>query len=203
VPASRRRDRPRHSGLLPFVLAALVALAPAGFGAAAPAAAAPGPTAPGPAPGPAGSAGSPVGTPGAGRVPTLRPPVAGPVVRGFELPAGPYGPGHRGVDLAAPLGVPVRAPAAGRVAFAAPVAGTVWSSLLVAPGVVVTVGPLAGPLARVGRGVRAGDALGRLAPGHGGALHLGLRVDGAYVDPLPFLVGLPRPRLVPMPLNPR
>jgi hypothetical protein len=30
------------------------------------------------------------------------------------------------------------------------------------------------------------------------ALHLGLRVDGVYVDPLPYLLDRPRPRLAPL-----
>jgi murein DD-endopeptidase MepM/ murein hydrolase activator NlpD len=140
----------------------------------------------------------PLAAPARGRAPALRPPLAGPLVRGFEAPAGGYGPGHRGVDLAAPVGTPVAAPAAGRVAFAGAVAGTVWVSLLVAPGVVVTVGPLAAPAVAAGRRLPAGAPLGRLAGGHAGALHLGLRIDGAYVDPLPYLAGLPRPRLAPL-----
>jgi murein DD-endopeptidase MepM/ murein hydrolase activator NlpD len=133
-----------------------------------------------------------------GRVPALRLPVAGPVVRGFEAPAGPYGPGHRGVDLGAAAGAPVAAPAAGRVSFAGPVAGSRWVSLLVAPGVVVAVGPLLDAAVATGERVRAGARVGRLAAGHGGAVHLSLRVDGSYVDPLPWLVDRPRPRLVPL-----
>lgn len=134
-----------------------------------------------------------------GRVPALRLPVAGPVVRGFEAPAGPYGPGHRGVDLGAPAGTAVAAPAAGRVSFAGPVAGSLWVSLLVAPGVVLAVGPLLDAAVATGEGVRAGARVGRLAAGHGAAVHLSLRVDGGYVDPLPWLVDRPRPRLVPLP----
>jgi murein DD-endopeptidase MepM/ murein hydrolase activator NlpD len=134
-----------------------------------------------------------------GRVPALRLPVAGPVVRGFEAPAGPYGPGHRGVDLSAPAGTPVTTPAAGRVTFAGPVAGSLWVSVLVAPGVVTSVGPLLDAAVATGRRLRAGARVGRLAAGHGGAVHLSLRVDGGYVDPLPWLAGRPRPRLVPLP----
>ncbi|HEY7043125.1 MAG TPA: M23 family metallopeptidase, partial [Nocardioidaceae bacterium] len=46
------------------------------------------------------------------------------VVRGFEPPADPWGPGHRGVDIAGAPGQPVLAVAAGTVTFAGQVAGT-------------------------------------------------------------------------------
>jgi len=172
---------------VPCALAALLALAvataPAAAGLASPSAAST-----------ARSAG-----PAAGRVPLLRPPLRGPVVRGFEPPAGPYDAGHRGIDLGAPPGSPVGAPAAGRVVFAGRVAGAGWVSVEIAPGVVVTLGPLALASATRGRTVAALDPLGRLAPGHGAGphsgLHLGLRVDGAYVDPLPYLLGRLPPRL--------
>lgn len=132
------------------------------------------------------------------RVPALVPPLAGPVVRGFDLPAGPYGRGHRGVDIAAPLGTPVLAPAAGQVLFAGPVAGVTWASIQIAPGVVVTLGPLSDLTVAAGRRVRAGSRVGRLAAGHADALHLGLRVDGLPVDPLPWLAAFIRPRLAPL-----
>src|SRR5437773_11008570 len=35
-------------------------------------------------------------------------PVVGPVIRGFEPPPNPYGPGHRGIDIGAPLRHPDR-----------------------------------------------------------------------------------------------
>ena len=131
------------------------------------------------------------------RVPGLWMPVAGAVVRGFDARAGPYGPGHRGIDIAAAAGEPVRAPTAGRIVFAGPVAGTTWVSVRVAPGVVVTVGPVLDPAARTGL-VRARSPIGRVGPGHGSALHLGVRVDGVYVDPLPYLLDRPRARLAPL-----
>jgi murein DD-endopeptidase MepM/ murein hydrolase activator NlpD len=136
-----------------------------------------------------------------GRVPPLRPPVQGPLVRGFEPPSGPYGPGHRGIDLRSPPGAMVSAPAGGRVVFAGPVAGLRWVSVEVASGVVVTVGPLIRPVVAAGQQVVALFRLGRLATGHRGGLHLGLRVDGVYVDPLPYLAGAGPPRLAPLPLR--
>jgi murein DD-endopeptidase MepM/ murein hydrolase activator NlpD len=135
------------------------------------------------------------------RVPGLWMPVTGAVVRGFDARAGPYGPGHRGIDIAASVGATVRAPAAGRIGFAGPVAGTTWVSLLVAPGVRVTLGPLLDPVTAGQVPSRA--PLGRLGPGHragsGAALHLSVRVDGVYVDPLAYLIDRPRPRLAPLP----
>ena len=128
------------------------------------------------------------------RVPGLWMPVSGAVVRGFDARAGPYGAGHRGIDIAAPMGVLARAPAAGRVVFAGPVAGTTWVSVQVAPGVLVTLGPVPDPAVRAGP-VRARSPIGRVGPGHGGTLHLGVRVDGVYVDPLPYLLDRPRARL--------
>ena len=51
-------------------------------------------------------------------------PVDGAVVHPFEEPASVYGPGHRGADLAASPGTPVRAANDGVVSFAGSVAGT-------------------------------------------------------------------------------
>jgi murein DD-endopeptidase MepM/ murein hydrolase activator NlpD len=143
-----------------------------------------------------------VRAPDLSRVPPLWMPIAGAVVRGFDARAGPYGRGHRGIDIAAPEGEMVRAPAAGKVVFAGPVAGTIWVTLLVAPGVLVTLGPLLDPAPTAGR-VRARSPIGRVGPGHpvapaGMTLHLGVRVDGVYVDPLAYLIDRPRPRLAPL-----
>ena len=131
-------------------------------------------------------------------VPGLWMPIAGAVVRGFDTRAGPYGPGHRGIDIAAATGEPVRAPAAGRIVFAGPVAGTTWVSLRIAPGVLVTAGPVVDPPVRGGL-VRSRSPIGRVGPGHGATLHLGVRVDGVYVVPLPYLLDRPRARLAPLP----
>lgn len=128
-------------------------------------------------------------------------PVPGGVVRGFEPPAGAYGPGHRGVDLAALPGEPVRAAADGRVAHAGAVAGTTWVSLDHADGVRTAYGPLRDLTVARGDEVAAGGALGRLAPGghgHLGAdegLHFSARREGVHVDPM-GLFSPARPSLV-------
>ena len=88
--------------------------------------------------------------------------------------------------------------------FAGPVAGVNWVTLVVAPGVLVTLGPVLDPVLTATR-VRSKAPVGRIGPGHAAtpaapaALHLSVRVDGVYVDPLVYLVDRPRPRLVPLP----
>ena len=156
------------------------------------------------------SVGPPPATPDPPPVPPLWMPVAGAVVRGFDTRAGPFGPGHRGIDIAASVGELVRSPTAGRVVFAGRVAGRNWVSLLVAPGVLVTLGPLLDPVTTADR-VRLRTPVGRVGPGHapppvgragsgreGVTLHLSVRVGGVYVDPLAYLVDRPRPRLAPL-----
>ncbi|MGW7167407.1 M23 family metallopeptidase [Streptomyces sp. NPDC054884] len=117
-----------------------------------------------------------------------------PVVRGWERPATPYARGHRGVDLAAPPGAPVRAVAAGRVSFAGRVAGRgVVSVELTATG----LPPLRTTYEPVLASVRAGD---RVGPGQvvgtveptgshcaRTCLHWGLRRGETYLDPLSLL----------------
>lgn len=115
-------------------------------------------------------------------------PVGGAVVREFTPPASRYGTGHRGVDLAAAPGEPVRAALAGTVAFAGQVAGQHWVSLDHGGGLRSTYGVLEAPAVAQGERVAAGDRLGVLA---GGADHLdwGATRDGTYVDPLTLLGG--------------
>lgn len=107
----------------------------------------------------------------------------------FDKPESAYGPGHRGVDLAASAGDTVRAVAAGRVAFVGPVAGT--------PVVTIEHGrerstyqPVSSRL-EVGDSVTAGQAIGTLlgSPSHcaGPCLHLGRVVGEDYLDPLELL----------------
>ncbi|WP_225994825.1 murein hydrolase activator EnvC family protein [Streptomyces arboris] len=116
------------------------------------------------------------------------------VLRGWEPPAAPYGPGHRGVDLAARPGDAVVAAAAGRVSFAGRVAGR---GVLVielagsgAPPLRTTYEPVRA-LVEKGDEVVAGQPVGVLEAGPfhcaGGCLHWGLRRGEAYLDPLTLL----------------
>ncbi|HEX6937495.1 MAG TPA: M23 family metallopeptidase [Actinomycetes bacterium] len=123
------------------------------------------------------------------------------VVAGFEAPTGPYAAGHRGADLAAEVGEPVRSAGFGVVAFAGPVAGRGVVSVDHADGRRTTYEPVS-PVVAAGDPVREGQVLGTLsaAPGHclpATCLHWGLRVGETYLDPL-ALVGAVTVRLLPV-----
>ncbi|WP_437059767.1 murein hydrolase activator EnvC family protein [Streptomyces sp. enrichment culture] len=130
------------------------------------------------------------------------------VLRGWEPPATPYGPGHRGVDLAAAGGVPVRAVAAGRVSFAGRVAGRGVVSVELTgtgePPLRTTYEPVRASV-RKGDRVGAGQVLGAVEPAgsHCSAcLHWGLLRGDTYLDPLsllpPWLLHAGPSRLLPV-----
>lgn len=117
-----------------------------------------------------------------------------PVISPFQAPAHPYGPGHRGIDIAVPAeGAAVRAVEAGTVRFSGIVAGRGVVSVQHADGLISTYEPVRGVLEE-GRRVESGEVLGTLAlasssshcPGRS-CLHLGARRGGTYLDPLPLL----------------
>lgn len=114
----------------------------------------------------------------------LEPPVPGPVLEGFRAGPHPWSPGHRGVDLAAGRGQPVRAAAPGVVHFAGSVAGR--GSVSVDHGGVRTTYTPVRPAVRRGDVVAAGDVIGHVTSGHcaGGCLHWGLTDGTDYFDPL-------------------
>ncbi|MFG2329278.1 murein hydrolase activator EnvC family protein [Streptomyces sp. NPDC048604] len=125
------------------------------------------------------------------------------VLRGWEPPPGPYAAGHRGVDLAAPAGAPVRASAAGTVTFAGPVGGRGVLTITLAgtgdPPLRTTYSPVE-PLVATGTVVRPGDLVARVAPGTHcpeSCLHWGLLRGDAYLDPLRLLRRGPA-RLLPV-----
>jgi hypothetical protein len=115
-------------------------------------------------------------------------PVDGAVVRPFDSPEHPWGSGHRGVDLAARQGVPVRAAGDGRVAFAGSVAGALHVVIDHGDGLRTSYSFLADRVVRTGEAVERGDVVGHV--GAAGAhhdeavLHLGLRRGDEYLDPM-------------------
>ena len=129
----------------------------------------------------------------------LDPPVA--VVAGFAAPAGPFAPGHRGVDLGGRVGDPVRSAAAGVVAFAGRVAGRGVVSVDHPGGLRTSYEPVTATVTQGDR-VDAGAVLGRLeaVASHcppAACLHWGLRRCGTYLDPR-SLLGAVRVRLLPV-----
>jgi hypothetical protein len=129
---------------------------------------------------------------------TLVPPVPGPVERGFEYAGDPFAPGHhRGADLAARPGAPVRAACGGRVAFAGR-AGANGRTVTIRCGPwSVTHLPLRELAVRAGERVVPGTTVGTAgaSDGHEG-IHLGVRRTAdprGYVDPAPLLRTPPRP----------
>ncbi|HYE44622.1 MAG TPA: peptidoglycan DD-metalloendopeptidase family protein [Caulobacter sp.] len=114
----------------------------------------------------------------------LRRPVAGPVVRGYSAPGSP------GLWLRAQAGGEVVSPVQGRVEFAGPVTG--WGVILILrtpDGFHLVLAGLDQANVAAGLSVTAGQPVGRMAAGAGGApeLYLELRRDGAPVDPARWL----------------
>ncbi|MFE0100912.1 murein hydrolase activator EnvC family protein [Streptomyces sp. NPDC059009] len=117
------------------------------------------------------------------------------VVRGWDPPATQYGPGHRGVDLAAPPDTPVRAVATGRVTFAGRIADrgviTVKLSGTGTPPLRTTYEPVRATVTK-GDKVNAGDPIGTLEHPRPhcprtSCLHWGLLRADHYLNPLDLL----------------
>lgn len=131
-------------------------------------------------------------------------PVSAPirVVAGFDPPAHPWLPGHRGVDLAANPGDSVFAAGSGLVAFAGHIAGKGVVVVVHRNGLRTTYEPV-DPLVSPGAHVSAGESIGHIEAGlsHCGmkpwCLHWGLRRGLTYLDPL-TLVSDRRPILLPV-----
>jgi hypothetical protein len=127
-------------------------------------------------------------------------PVDGPVLRPFVLGDDPYAGGqHRGIDIGAPAGTPVRAPAAGTVSFAGTVpTGGKTITIRTADGYAVTLQRLGSTSVARGLAVGEGDVVGSVGQANEPYLYLGVRKadepDG-YVDPLGLL-----PPMAPAPV---
>jgi hypothetical protein len=136
-------------------------------------------------------------------------PVDGPVLRPFVLGDNPYAAGqHRGIDIGAPTGTTVRAPAAGTVSFAGTVpTGGRTLTIRTSDGYSVTLLHLGTIRAVRGAAVSEGDPVGTV--GRSGVpelaepyVYLGIRVTAdanGYVDPLRFLPAASAPAPAPTP----
>ncbi|MFF0007088.1 murein hydrolase activator EnvC family protein [Streptomyces tibetensis] len=132
-----------------------------------------------------------------------------PVLRGWEPPATVYGRGHRGVDLAAAPGTPVRAVAAGRVSFAGRVAGKGVVSVELTgtgePPLRTTYEPVTASVEE-GDELEPGEVVGTVdATGShctATCVHWGLRRGETYLNPLdllpPWLLRRGPSRLLPV-----
>jgi murein DD-endopeptidase MepM/ murein hydrolase activator NlpD len=135
----------------------------------------------------------------------LDPPIS--ILRPFVPPVLPWGPGHRGLDLAALPGRPVYAAGPGQVTFAATLAGRGVIAIAHPPtGLRTTYLPVT-PAVRVGQHIAGGQRIGLLqsAPAHCAprtCLHWGLLRDDTYLNPL-TLVCRPTIRLLPVWPRPR
>jgi len=118
-------------------------------------------------------------------------PVRGPVVQAFDPPDSPFGAGHRGIDIAVPVGTSIVAPESGSVSFAGRVGGHLFITIDHGDELQSTYSWLSAM--SVGRGdlVARGQVIGTTGIGHPGSaiphLHLGVRLAGSYVDPLDYL----------------
>ncbi len=139
-------------------------------------------------------------------------PVKGPVLETFVLGDDPYAAGqHRGIDIGAPAGAPVLAPASGTVSFAGtvPVSGRTVT-IKTTDGYSVTLTHLGSMSVQRGETVVEGVAVGTIGPSgeveHDVPyLHLGIRRSedpNGYVDPLLFLPAPAAPSAAPAPTPP-
>ena len=128
-----------------------------------------------------------------------RMPVASKVIVLFKAPPEPWLSGHRGVDLEATPGTPIRASMSGTIAFAGQVGGRPVVSIQHADGIRTTYDPV---ISRRSRGdvVGRGDIIGVLAneneATHGPGLGWGAKIGESYIDPL-TLLGRSEVRLKP------
>lgn len=123
------------------------------------------------------------------------------IVQAYAAPPSPYAAGHRGIDLAAEPGTPVVAPSDATVHFVGVVVDRPVVTLDHGSGVLSSYEPLVAEGLRAGDAVARGDPLGVVSTGahcSNVCLHVGVRVDGAYVSPLLFFDRVPRSVLLPV-----
>jgi murein DD-endopeptidase MepM/ murein hydrolase activator NlpD len=116
-------------------------------------------------------------------------PVAGQhaIVRDFHAPQTPWGPGHRGIDIAVSNTETLFAPVGGRLRFVGDVVDRGVVTIETTDGFLISMEPVTIDLP-AGSVVRAGQVIGAVEPGHCASrcLHVGLRIAGQYVSPARF-----------------
>ncbi len=121
------------------------------------------------------------------------------VVRGFDLPAKPWLPGHRGLDLAGSPGQPVLSATPGTITYSGQLAGR--GVIVVTNGQSRTTYEPVIPSLPVGTAVTPGAPIARLSAAGShcpprACLHWGLRTATTYLNPLSLLATHPV-RLLP------
>lgn len=145
------------------------------------------------------AAGTPAGPAGSTWVAPLESGLRG-VVRLFERPADRFAPGHRGLDLRAPEGTPVRAIGDGTVTHVGDVAGV--TSVTVDHEVARSSYLPLEAVVSEGESVTSGQLIGYVSGLHctPACLHLGLRrpaweardaTADPYLDPIAWIRGIP------------
>ena len=117
--------------------------------------------------------------------------VTGRVSSGFGTR---WGHSHNGIDIAAPIGTPIRAPLAGEVIASGPASGFgLWVRVRHDDGTVTTYGHVNRSLVTVGEQVTAGEEIAEVGNrGHSTGPHLHMEVrtpEGTVVNPRPWLDG--------------
>lgn len=122
------------------------------------------------------------------------------ITRGFQAPATRYSAGHRGIDIAAVAGEPLSAPADAVVHFSGRVVDRPVLTLETDDGLLISFEPVESSVP-AGTRVGKGDVIATSARGghcDAACVHLGVRRDGEYLNPLLFLGGLVRAVLLPL-----
>ena len=107
---------------------------------------------------------------------------------------GRWGRSHNGIDIAAPIGTPIRAPLPGTVVASGPASGFgMWVRVRHDDGTITTYGHVNRSLVRVGEQVAAGEEIAEVGNrGRSTGPHLHMEVQtprGTTVNPRPWLDG--------------
>ena len=128
------------------------------------------------------------------------------IIEAFDPPDKPWLKGHRGIDVLALEGEPLRAPTGGTIRFAGTVAGMATVSILTESDHVFTFQPAA-TLLKKGESFAAGEQIGTVGSGghcQRSCLHIGAwpaASDRRYVDPGKFF-GQEQSALLPLSRKP-